>query len=131
MIKKAAENVPRRGYNLKLRERVVPLCLFQSSSSGQVWNSGTSQTGQTSCKAKFRSSPRLPPNFRGQLGPDGSILESGPRAFDGRDDAIGVFRQELQAIEQMILMLGLSFAITAFASRRAPFKMLSIDIPIK
>ena len=40
------------GYNLKLRERVVPLCQFQSSSSGQVWNSGTSQTGQISCKAK-------------------------------------------------------------------------------
>ena len=40
------------GHNLKLRERVVPLCQFQSSSSGQVWNSGTSQTGQISCKAK-------------------------------------------------------------------------------
>jgi hypothetical protein len=37
---------------LKLRERVVPLCQFQSSSSGQIWNSGTSQTGQISCKAK-------------------------------------------------------------------------------
>src|SRR5712671_4055941 len=37
---------------MKLREGVVPLCQFQSSSSGQVWNSGTSQTGQISCKAK-------------------------------------------------------------------------------
>src|SRR6266446_2116670 len=37
---------------LKLRERLVPLCQFQSSSSGQVWNSGTSQTGRISCKAK-------------------------------------------------------------------------------
>jgi hypothetical protein len=37
---------------LKRRERIVPLCQFQRSNSGQVWNSGTSQTGQSSCKAK-------------------------------------------------------------------------------
>jgi hypothetical protein len=37
---------------MKLREGVVSLCQFQSSSSGQVWNSGMSQTGQISCKAK-------------------------------------------------------------------------------
>src|SRR5438876_12091306 len=42
---------------LKLRERVVPLCQFQSSSSGQVWNSGTSQTGQISCEASNMFSP--------------------------------------------------------------------------
>ena len=37
---------------MKLGEGVVPLCQFQSSSSGQVCNSGTSQTGHISCKAK-------------------------------------------------------------------------------
>jgi len=37
---------------METRERVVALCQFQSSSAGQVWNSGTSQTGQISCKAK-------------------------------------------------------------------------------
>src|SRR5947209_18484257 len=49
---------------VKLRGRVVPLCQFQSSSSGQVLNSGTSQTGQISCEASAwlsgRNEPRIP-----------------------------------------------------------------------
>src|SRR5205085_9364439 len=41
--------------HLKLREQVVPLCQFQSSNSGQVWNYGTSQTGQITVKLNMAS----------------------------------------------------------------------------
>ena len=47
---------------LRFRARVVSLCEFQSSRSGQVWNSGTSQTGPISSKTKSLADA-IPPVF--------------------------------------------------------------------